>query len=283
MSIEPKDGGNANSSRNEDTTGELDSDEMQDSYSVDDIIDGAIKEKKVNGRLHILFNAFDKENKGFLTQDDFIAGIVLVDPLLLKEEAKIMFKEADTDHSCEIDYNQFVAFLQNSGYYEQVKVPPGNRDERGLIQIEAIRDKYFGETLRKYNAGKNNVKDMDYVLAKCQHLVQELYETRIASMQRYVVLCVLFHHIAKRVETFFAKISLGYWSYRIDRTHSIVRIATTASPISGSDVRNRIERLRLWKRVVKSVHIIELAYLSYCKRKLVTKNHHVDRDGMTTT
>jgi hypothetical protein len=100
-----------------------------------------------------------------------------------------------------------------------------------LIQIKAIQDKYFGETLRKYNAGKNNVKDMDYVLAKCQHLVQELYETRIASMQRYVVLCVLFHHIAKRVETFFAKISLGYWSYRIDRTHSIVRIATTASPI----------------------------------------------------
>ena len=129
MSIEPKDGGNANSSSNEDTTGELDSDEMQDSYSVDDIIDGAIKERKVNGRLHVLFNAFDKENKGFLTQDDFIAGIVLVDPLLMESQAKIMFKEADTDHSCEIDYNQFVAFLHNSGYYEQVKVPPGKQIE----------------------------------------------------------------------------------------------------------------------------------------------------------
>ena len=37
---------------------------------------------------------------------------------------------------------------------------------------------------------------------------------------------------------------------------------------SGSDVRNRIERLRLWKKVLRSVHTIELAYLAYRKRKI---------------
>jgi hypothetical protein len=38
--------------------------------------------------------------------------------------------------------------------------------------------------------------------------------------------------------------------------------------ISGSDVRNRIERIRLWKKVLRSVHTIEIAYLAYRKRKI---------------
>lgn len=248
---------------------DFDPDEVQDSYLVDDIVSGAIRERKVNDRLHILFNAFDKRNRGILTEDDFVAGFTALDPSLSESEAKIMFKEADTDHSSEIDYNQFIVFLRNSGYYQQVKIPPSNRNKRGLIQVEASKDKYFGETLRKYNAGKNNVKDMDFVLAKSQHFVQELYESRIASMQRFVVMCVLFHHIAKRVETFFRTISFGMWSYRLDRTHSIVRIATTASPTSGSDVRNRIENLRLAKKVIVSVRTIESAYLTYRKKRNV--------------
>ena len=142
-----------------------------------------------------------------------------------------MFCEVDNGHSGAMDYSEFIAFLRKMGYDQQVKIPPSNRDKRGLIQIEASKERYFGETLRKYNAGKNKVKDMDFVLAQSQHLVQELYETRIASMQRFVAMCVFFHHISKRVERFFAKISFGFWAYRMDRTHSIVRIATTASPI----------------------------------------------------
>jgi len=260
------------SSGNADTNG-LDSDEMQDSFSVDDIIAGAIRDRKIGDRLDVLFSTFDKDGKGILTINDFIMGFTALNPslALTESDAAIMFKEADTDHSGEVDYNQFVAFLQNSGYGEEVKVPPSNRDKRGLIQIEASKEKYFGETLRKYNAGKSKVKDMDFVLAKRQHFVQELYETRIASMQRFVAMCVLFHHIARRVERFFATISFGWWAYRLDRTHSIVRIATTASPISGSDVRNRIEKLRLWKKVLHSVHMIELAYLAYRKRKGATR------------
>ena len=42
----------------------------------------------------------------------------------------------------------------------------------------------------------------------------------------------------------------------------------SSSYYSGSDVRNRIERLRLWKKVLRSVHTIELAYLAYRKRKI---------------
>ena len=202
-----------------------------DSYSVDDVVADAIRDRKSNDRLHILFQTFDEDGDGVLSESEFVKGITTLDSSPTDEEAKIMFDEADTKHTGTVDYNEFVAFLRKMGYDQQVKIPPSNRDSRGLIQIEASRERYFGETLRKYNAGKNNVKDMDFVLAQSQHMVQELYETRIASMQRFVAMCVFFHHISKRVERFFANISFGWLAYRMDRTHSIVRIATTASPI----------------------------------------------------
>lgn len=221
---------NMSSSGNTEST-DPDYDETYHSYSVDDIVADAIRDRKSNNRLHILFKTFDEDGDGILSEPEFVKGLTTLDSPLTETEAKTMFDEADKSHSGAVDYNEFVAFLTKMGYDQRVKIPPSNRDGRGLIQIEASRERYFGETLRKYNAGKNKVKDMDFVLAQRQHLVQELYETRIASMQRFVAMCVFFHHISKRVERFFATISFGWWAYRIDRTHSVVRIATTASPI----------------------------------------------------
>eukprot|EP00536_Pseudo-nitzschia_multiseries_P000329 jgi/Psemu1/233447/estExt_Genewise1.C_40265 len=198
------------------------SDEIHSAFSVDDIVDDAIRSRKSNDRLHVLFKMLDKDEDGILSETEFIEGLKALDSSLTESEAKILFGEADNDHSGAVDYNDFAVFLKNSGYDQQVKIPPSNRDSRGLIQVEASKEKYFGETLRKFNAGKNKAKDMDFVLAQNQHLVQELYETRVASMQRFVSI--------------------------------------------GADVRQRIERLRLLKKVLHSVHVIEVAYLSYRKR-----------------
>ena len=101
---------------------------------------------------------------------------------------------------------------------------------------------------------------MDFWLAKKQHFAHELYETRIASLQRFVAMTVMFHQMGARVEAFFPTISCGLWGYRTDRTHSGLRIATTASPISGSDVQHRIRRLLLAKKVKSAVATIE----SFC-------------------
>jgi hypothetical protein len=98
-----------------------------------------------------------------------------------------------------------------------------------------------------------------------------LYESRIASLQRFVSMTVLFHQMGKRVENFFSRISFGVWSYRFDRTHSIMRIATTASPVSGADVRQRMEHLRLLKKIEKSLDTISSAYLAYRQRKKETE------------
>ena len=59
-----------------------------------------------------------------------------------------------------------------------------------------------------------------------------------------------------RVQTFFPKISFGLLGYRMDRTHSIMRIATTASPVSGADVREKMDELRLMIQIDRSVRLI---------------------------
>jgi hypothetical protein len=239
--------------------------------TVDGLVTEMIRHRQRDDNLTKLFKQLDKDNDGLLTREEWTNGILTLTGTanaMTKADAEALFEEADADRSGTMDYKEFVSIIQQSGYDRRLKYPTSmNRDSRGLIQIEPSREKYFGETVRKYNAGKAKTDDLDFLLAKQQHLVQELYETRIASLQRFVAMCVLFHCMARKVERFFDAMSFGRLGYRVDRTHSIVRIATTASPTSGSDVRHQIERLRLWKRIQHSVRTIEDAYQQHLNRK----------------
>ena len=80
-------------------------------------------------------------------------------------------------------------------------------------------------------------------LIKKQRQLQELFEGRIASMHRLVGFFVLFHEMAKRVQDFWPAVSFGLLGYDMGRSQSIMRIATTASPVSGSDVRHKMVAL----------------------------------------
>ena len=51
------------------------------------------------------------------------------------------------------------------------------------------------------------------------------------------------------------------------RTHSIVRVASTASPVSGADVRERIEEVRLMLKIENSVALIARTWRKYSKGK----------------
>lgn len=97
----------------------------------------------------------------------------------------------------------------------------------------------------------------DFVLVKTQSFAMELYESRIASMQRFVAMTVMFHEMAKSVENFFDKISFGLLSYRMDRTHSIMRVATTASPVCAHEVSKKMEDLLAQKQIRHSIATIE--------------------------
>jgi len=77
-----------------------------------------------------------------------------------------------------------------------------------------------------------------------QTISMRLYESRIASLQRLVSFFVMFHAMGKRVQDFWPFVSLGLLNYDMSRTHSIMRIATTASPVSGAEVRHKMIVLR---------------------------------------
>ena len=65
-----------------------------------------------------------------------------------------------------------------------------------------------------------------------------------------------------RVQNFWTYMSFGLLGYDMSRTHSIMRIATTASPVSGAAVRGRMQAKALaneWdeahKKVLNSVYM----------------------------
>ena len=66
-----------------------------------------------------------------------------------------------------------------------------NRDDRGLIQVEPSTEEFFGEELRQAAAGSEG-----FLISQTQHLSMELYESRIASLQRFVAMTVMFHQVS---------------------------------------------------------------------------------------
>ena len=77
---------------------------------------------------------------------------------------------------------------------------------RSLLQVEASSELYFGERLR--GEAERSVGLLS--IEQSQHFSMELYEGRIASMQRFVAMCVIFHEMGKRVENFFSRFTCKY-------------------------------------------------------------------------
>ena len=259
------------------TTDNSDEDKVEE-MTVDMVVASAIEERKWSDRVRNLFEAFDLDNDGLLREEEYILGWKrLHTGAMSVDELRSQFRVADEDGSGSLNYAEFHKLLMNNTNLSTsiVKSPPSHRDERGLIQIEPSREKYFGELLRKYNSanGKSS-KTLDFALGRSQEQAMQLYESRIGSLQRYVSMVVMFHQMGRRVERFFERISFGLLGYRMDRTHSIMRIATTATPVSGADVRRQMHQLRLLKRVKLSVRVISRAWLRYKERKNVHAMAH---------
>ena len=107
-----------------------------------------------------------------------------------------------------------------------------------LGNVEPSMERYFGQGLEAANENAPVHR-----LIELQRVSMRLYESRIASMQRLVSFFVMFHSMGKGVQDFWSTgvpgaVGLGY---EMDRTHSIMRIATTASPVSGAALRERIK------------------------------------------
>jgi len=129
------------------------------------------------------------------------------------------------------------------------------KDNRGIQQVLPNNEVYFGQAI---HASLDKSTEFDAV--ETQDFAVELYESRIVSLQRFVAMCVMFHQMGKKVEAFFSAVSFGLMGYRIDRTNSIVRVATTASPVSGDAVQERMQELNELRTVRRAAQFIQATF-----------------------
>ena len=85
--------------------------------------------------------------------------------------------------------------------------------------------------------------------------------------------------MAKSVQDFWPRVSFGYLGYDMSRSQSIMRIATTASPVSGSDVREKMIELGEETTKLRTIIALQRAFRwaarartrSSSKEKVVTE------------
>jgi hypothetical protein len=229
------------------------------------VLESMIHERKRCGKLEMIFRSLDSDGSGSIDLDEFIGAYQTVETSMLTQGMLTgLFKEADVDGDGVLDFAEFMYLLgmPKSEVIRKIYHGSTNRDSRGLLQVDPSDEIFFGQELYS----KTQSALCDFAQSQSQHYSMELYESRVASLQRFVSLCVIFHEMGKSVQEFFPKVSFGYLGYRMDRTHSIMRIATTATPISGDAVRERMETMRWEALITKSVRIIIGAWFRYQKR-----------------
>lgn len=229
---------------------------------LEDILQQAIIERQRAKNMRNVFNDMDEDGNGKLNADEFIKKYYLVDGTLSRDQVYKIFLEADRDNSGYIDYDDFLRIADMPALQMLRTLQTINRP-RSLLQVEASSELYFGEQLR--GEAERSVGLLS--IEQSQHFSMELYEGRIASMQRFVAMTVMFHEMGKKVENFFSKYTFGLLGYRYDRTHSIMRIATTASPVSGADVRERTHLLKLTTKVKRSLEVVTFAWQRYRQKQ----------------
>eukprot|EP00978_Attheya_sp_CCMP212_P016647 scaffold43793_cov58-Attheya_sp.AAC.2 len=234
---------------------------------VHSLVEMSIQEKKWSDNVRQMFDSLDTNNDGVLGREEFFAGYRQIKSDLSRDQLDRIFEECDLNADGCLTFSEFVDMMRMPEMDIAAIIQPTNRDKNGIIQVSASNEEFFGQDIIQ----GDNIGDFRNIAysgaTQSQHFAQELYESRIASLQRFVSMTVMFHQIALRVQSFFPKISFGFLGYRVDRTHSIMRIATTASPVSGADVRERMRVLQMYRKINDSVAIISSAWLSYKKAK----------------
>ena len=163
-------------------------------------------------------------------------------PELSDEQIATLFRGADVKGAGELDFDAFVELMESGAATLLAKLASPSQEES--MWLEPSNEAYFGADLRA--TAPPGAAPFD--LVDSQTIAMRLYESRIASLERAVAFYVMFHAMGKAVADWWPRWTFGLFKYRIDRTHSIMRIATTASPVSGADVRDRMREMARHKQ-----------------------------------
>jgi len=157
---------------------------VHDVHRLDGVIEDMIKERKGVDKFVEIFNAIDADGNGSLDMEEFTEAYRKIQPDISMVQLQAMFEEADIDGNGTLDLEEFVELCKMPQVDVLGKLSVSNRDDRGLVQVMPSTERYFGEELRK-TAPKGTGA---FLMSQSQHLVMELYESRVASVQRFVAM-----------------------------------------------------------------------------------------------
>ncbi|KAL3915701.1 MAG: hypothetical protein SGILL_005522, partial [Bacillariaceae sp.] len=156
---------------------------LEEPSNEDKILAAMIAEKNKASDLRRIFEVMDLDGNGTIDLDEFIDAYTQVKPGLSTAEITKLFREADLDGNGVLDFEEFEASMKLEGadvirkLYHQT-----HRDDKGRLFVEPSTEEFFGATL--YHAAKPGISAFDQ--AHSQMFSMELYESRIASLQRFV-------------------------------------------------------------------------------------------------
>ncbi|CAK9023116.1 unnamed protein product [Durusdinium trenchii] len=210
------------------------------------------KKRIASSSVETMLASLQKDSDGQVSFKDFERGFKEFMPThhLDRKDLKAVFDRFDQNYNGALSPSECKAILQLDSVslmsYAQLarNTSPSSMDH---FNIQESTERIFGARLINSDM---SAKDQ-FKMTESQRLSMMLYESRIASLQRAVAFFVMFHQMGKTIAEFWPWVSFGILRYRMDRTHSIMRIATTASPVSGANVREKMVDLETKKSLVR--------------------------------
>ena len=158
--------------------------DIQQAERVSNVVASMVKARQGVENTRRFFNEIDVDGDGVVSLDEFTTAYQKIDADISKEHLTQMFEEADIDDNGTLSFDEFLKVSRMPNFLAELGTK--NRDSRGLVQVQASKERYFGEDLRKHSPP--GVDSM--AMSQSQHFAMELYESRIASMQRFVAMTV---------------------------------------------------------------------------------------------
>ena len=244
------------------------------------------REGRQEDRFRKAFDAIDVDGSGDIDFDEFAEAYEKLGGFLEPDDLRKIFEDGDLDGNGTLDFDEFLSIMKMDKLTALTKL--GQKTDSGMSAMQCVEpseERYFGEMLRaptrhahssaSFNKRSKQAKQDDFTLVASQNVSMHLYETRVASLQRFTSMCVMFHEMGKRVQDFWPAWTAGCLGYDMSRTHSIMRIATTASPVSGAEVRDRMVHMTLMSSFVRTIRILSHAAREYKLAKDIEAKYHL--------
>lgn len=156
------------------------------------ILASMIAEKQKSSQVHQIFAEIDKDGSGSIDLEEFVVAYNRVHEGLSRSDIELIFREADVDGSGELDFKEFerIMLLRGSDMIRRLRHATQHNDQ-GLLEVKPSTEEYFGAEMHATAPPGIN----SFAQAQSQHFSMELYESRIASLQRFTAMCVMFHQM----------------------------------------------------------------------------------------